>query len=646
MTSRAFFFCVSLLLGVISPVSLTAKSTIPDYIKRAEISSVSMSEDGRFVSFLSPKGKDNYDLNIYDSAKAEAQQLNLGGDDVLWTEWIDATRMVVATSNPPSYYYRLSIVDVANRKRTDNLNSPGVYFQYVSSLRRNPKLFCVYYYDEDHLTGLAVLNAKVEPHASTIGQIVNREHYNVSEWIKLPPGEYRSCGVDADGEIRAVQIYHEKSHRLYVRPDNKSEWKLLPYDPFTCSILGYSDDTDLIYLALYAAESRSSRLHRYRISTSELSPPIYEDPEYSVLGARLYFFLTAEGKRKLAAIGYERDFYLQRAIDAKFAEIQKEINRQLPGRLNIVHQVAGGYRQVLFSSANGREPERYALFDPATQKIALMPDPAPWIDPKKSSVQRALKFTTRDGLKLEGYLSLPTPSSDGKKPALIVYPHGGPWHRDTWGYTPEVQFLTSLGYAVFQPNYRGSTGYSKAVSIDQMSEFRKMHDDVTDGLKHILTLGQVDPERIAIYGGSFGGYLAICGAAYEPGLYRCAITWAGVFDWKADLKNTWAYSHGREAVYDLWRQRLGDPKTEVERFNKMSPIHDVGSIKCPVLVGHGGLDFNVSIDQSTKLLKSLAADGVPHEHLLISHEGHSFSDETDEERWLATLEKFLAKHLN
>lgn len=154
---------------------------------------------------------------------------------------------------------------------------------------------------------------------------------------------------------------------------------------------------------------------------------------------------------------------------------------------------------------------------------------------------------------------MPAGASKEHPAPLVVLPHGGPWARDSWGFNPEVQFLASRGYAVFQPNYRGSTGYTWRFPDEDQWAFRKMHDDVTDGVKAMLTTGVIDGDRIAIMGASFGGYLAIAGAVNERNLYRCAITIAGVFDWEQVIKEAKGSEYSR-AQYGILRRHLGNPK--------------------------------------------------------------------------------------
>jgi dipeptidyl aminopeptidase/acylaminoacyl peptidase len=226
----------------------------------------------------------------------------------------------------------------------------------------------------------------------------------------------------------------------------------------------------------------------------------------------------------------------------------------------------------------------------------------------------------------------------------VVLPHGGPWVRDTWGFDGEVQFLASRGYAVLQPNYRGSTGYGWMFPAEDGWNFRKMHDDVTDATKLMIASGLIDSGRIAIMGGSFGGYLAVSGVVNEPALYRCAITIAGVFDWGQLIKNE-KYDQYDNPSYGRMIRRLGNPDQEPEKFDPISPGRHVDQIRVPVFVSGGKQDQIVEIGQSRALISALEKYHVPHETLLVTAEGHGMSNLDNQVELYTRIEAFLAKNL-
>lgn len=646
---RTIVPCVALLATVV-----TAQTPVADFLRRPEINDAQISEDGRYVSFLTPSAEEHFDLNIYDIQTKESKKFDLGGDDVLAYQWIDAHRVMLSTRNRPEYWFRQQVFDVRQGKITGNLTykvDKGLFgyadrvLSVISSLRRDPNLFTAWFADFDGgRSGLAVISLKLQP-KNMSG--INNSRYNVKEWIDIPLGEFRGAYPDHSGEVRVVAIYHtkEKAMRFHYRRSAREAWTALPLNFETTNILGFDADTDYLYLAHYSQEAVSSRLHRYKISTGDFGTPLFEDPEYSMSEARLLVRRQPDGRAQALALAYDRDLPVQRAIDPAFAAAQAAINARIPGRLNLIRDADQAMQRFVVASSSGREPPRYVLYDHANQNLLPLPAPAPWLNPAAMSVMRPIKYQARDGLLLEGYLSLPPQPAGGAKPPLVVYAHGGPWVRDTWGFDPDVQLLTSRGYAVFQPNYRGSTGYSRKVSKDDEFEFRKMHDDVTDGVKHLVAQGVIDGKRLAIFGGSFGGYLAVAGAAFEPDLYRCAVTFAGVFDWKQMIRQHWASSPDDKFNYDYLLQKLGDPEKQQERFEANSPIRHVAAIKAPVYVIHGKLDTTVDYRQSTKLLTELETHKVPHEKLFFETEVHGFIERKNREKFMEAVVTFLAKHL-
>ncbi|AOS43013.1 Prolyl tripeptidyl peptidase precursor [Lacunisphaera limnophila] len=630
------------LLGLFS-LATAAPPPVSDFVKWPEVNEVRISENGRYVAFLTPSQVRFFDLNVYDTQTKESKKFDLGGDDVTDFFWIGGDRMVITTENRPNYRGRKQVFDVKQGKVTANLTYERQFFQLISSLRRDPNLFVARFFDDGRgSAGLAVISTRLRPKVMA-GQ--DNSRFNVKEWIDLPKGEFHGAATDHEGEVRVAAVYSDKKLRFHYRAGPKEKWIELPFHYETTSVIGFTPDPDLLYVAHYAEEAKSSRLHRYRVSTGDFGPPLFEDATYAMNDAELFQVRQADGSVRTAALGYHRDLYTQLAIDPLFAEIQTAIQAKLPGRQNLIVDCDQAMQTFVVASSNGREPSRYVIYRHDTKAFLPLPAPTPWFKPAEMSVQRPIKFTARDGLVLEGYLSLPAPAADGSKPPLVVYAHGGPWARDTWGYNSDAQFLTSRGYAVFQPNYRGSTGYAKAVSKDDDFEFRKMHDDVTDGVKHLVAQGLVDGKRLAIYGGSFGGYLAVAGVAFEPDLYRCAVTFAGVFDWKQLVKQSWAQSDDDRFNYDRLLEKLGDPATQQERFQNISPIAHIAAVKAPVLVIHGKLDTTVEYQQSTRLLSELEQRKVPHEQLFFDTEFHGFSERENYQKFLTALEKFLAQHL-
>jgi dipeptidyl aminopeptidase/acylaminoacyl peptidase len=245
---------------------------------------------------------------------------------------------------------------------------------------------------------------------------------------------------------------------------------------------------------------------------------------------------------------------------------------------------------------------------------------------------------------IHGYLTLPKGSS-GKNLPVIVNPHGGPWARDYWGYNPEVQLFASRGYAVFQMNFRGSTGYGRSFWESSFKEWgKKMQDDITDGVKWLIDQGIADAERVAIYGGSYGGYATLAGVTYTPDLYACAVDYVGVanlFTFMETIPPYW--EPYRRMMYEM----VGDPDNPADSvlMREASPVFHVDKIKTPLLVIQGANDPRVNINESDQIVEALKKKNIDVPYLVKYDEGHGFHNEENRIEGYKVMTGFFARHL-
>ncbi len=257
---------------------------------------------------------------------------------------------------------------------------------------------------------------------------------------------------------------------------------------------------------------------------------------------------------------------------------------------------------------------------------------------------KPIQYQSRDGMTIHGYLTLPK-GAEAKNLPVVINPHGGPWARDQWGFNPEIQFLANRGYAVLQMNFRGSTGYGRAFWEASFGEWGlKMQDDVSDGVQWLIDQGIADPKRIAIYGGSYGGYTTLAGITFTPELYACAIDYVGV-------SNLFTFMETIPPYWELYRQMLyemvGDPDdpTDKTRLEATSPVFHVDKIKAPLLIAQGAKDPRVNQAESDQMVAALEAKGIPVEYLLKENEGHGFRNEENRFEFYGAMERFLNQHL-
>jgi acetyl esterase/lipase len=264
------------------------------------------------------------------------------------------------------------------------------------------------------------------------------------------------------------------------------------------------------------------------------------------------------------------------------------------------------------------------------------------IDPAHMAPMKPVEYIARDGLKIPGYLTLPV-GVEQKNLPLVVIPHGGPWLRDYWGFNAEVQFLANRGYAVLQPNYRGSIGYGRKFLQASYGQWGlAMQNDITDGVLWLIKEGIADPGRVGIYGGSYGGYAALAGAAYTPDLYAAVIDYVGVsniFTFINSIPAWW------EPQRELLYTRIGNPELDSDRLRATSPVFSADKITAPLFIAHGANDPRVSLDESLQIIDALTARGVDVEFFVAWDEGHGFVNDANREIFYRVMEVFLSEHL-
>jgi len=381
-------------------------------------------------------------------------------------------------------------------------------------------------------------------------------------------------------------------------------------------------------------------LRRMDIESGLLADPVLTDPLYDISAGRLFF---SEVSHSLAGVVYMRRKPVSVWLSKSHAVAQAIMDRHRPNTDNVLAECDPAESKFLFMLTGPLHPSSYELLDLGAKKLNVLADPSPWLKGRALCPVQPITFTARDGLRLEGYMALPPGASREHPVPLVVLAHGGPWVRDTSEFNPEVQFLASRGYAVLQPNYRGSAGYSPEISRVGAYDYKRMSDDVTDATRAILTTGTVDPKRVAIMGGSFGGYLAVSGVAFENGLYRCAITVCGVFDWERFIKSK--SDVARPAEYQLLTDEVGKPGRDNPYLERISPLEHADQIHVPVLIAHGTEDTIVDVAQSKRLASALKRRGVPYETFYRAVEGHGFRDYKDRVEFYHRVEAFLAANL-
>jgi len=365
---------------------------------------------------------------------------------------------------------------------------------------------------------------------------------------------------------------------------------------------------------------------------------VYQNPDVDVDG------LAYSKKRKvLTYVSYTTARQERKYLDPKTEKMFSTLEQKLPG-----YQIdeAGNdldENQFIFSAISDRTPGTRWLFNTQTGDLTKLADVAPWLKEDQLAPRKPIEYASRDGLTIHGYLTLPL-GREAKNLPVVVNPHGGPWARDEWGYNPEVQFLANRGYAVLQMNFRGSTGYGRKFWEASFKQWgKKMQDDITDGVQWLIKQGVADPKRIAIYGGSYGGYATLAGVTFTPDLYAAAVDYVGpsnMFTFMNTIPPYW------KPYLDMFHEMVGDPVKDKELLESESPVMHVDKIKTPLFVAQGAQDPRVNKAESDQMVASLKKRGVTVEYMVKENEGHGFHNEENKFEFYGAMEKFLGEHLH
>jgi acetyl esterase/lipase len=603
---------------------------IDSIIKKPIISNVSLSLDGEFAAAIYSNEKDRQLLmtkNIRTGEEFTLKERNNG--DIYNYMWASNNKIIYNVSKKKLYHLHMGVIDRSLRKK---------------------KIFCFsdVGWPVDGLLNDSNHVLIMKRHGSsyiTMGKfnIETLKHKKIEYGIK---GLLIHCVADFSGQPRIIGLYQKGTSgefSFFYKDSKNSSWSPINsiYEDFI--IYQPASIKDRILVSAHKSGENTNSLYLYNVKKDILETNLYTDSVFDV-NCNLHFFPNVnepKNRTKLKGLTYDADIPKSYWFDDTLESIQKQIDAMRPHSANLITGSDKTLSLFLVSSYSDKEPEEYYCYNKHSQRLKSIFKSRPWINSDLMSPMKPIIFRTGDYLELHGYLTEP---KNGLAPyPTIILIHGGPWARDYWGFNSEVQVLASRGYAVLQLNYRGSTGFGNDISRKHKFSFKEMHDDITDATYYLIEKKIADPKRIAIMGGSFGGYLSICGVAFEPDLYCCAISNAGVFDWRKHVRSK--FGKYNNFVYDFYKSNLGEGDQK-QYLEEISPINAAKNIIVPVLVCGGTSDNNVKISQSVKLLAAMRRAGVKVERFLKAGEGHGFKYQKNQIKYYNKIFEFLEQHMN
>jgi dipeptidyl aminopeptidase/acylaminoacyl peptidase len=554
------------------------------------------------------------------AARVITDDTDRGIRQFLWAH--DGRHLLYVRDTGGDENWRLYDVDIQTMARRDLTPFDGVQTQLIGLERELP---------DEVLIGLNRDNPQLHD--------VYRVSLKTGELTKEEenPG-FMGWIADAHLVVRgAIRPAPDGGFDLLVRDGPGSDWRELlsvPVDDaITTDVVAFSADGSSL-LITSSAGGQTARLVRLDVATGA-AEVLTEDPEADVSDVRIH---PDTREPQIVTVLKARSEYV--VLDPSVADDLAAIRAIHPGDASLLGaDDADAIWLVGFTNDAGPIP--YYAYDRATKTARFLFEHQPELSRYELARMEPFSFQSRDGLTVHGYLTFPAGARADLPTVLNV--HGGPWARDNWGFNPEAQWLANRGYLCVQVNFRGSTGYGKDfVNAGDRAWGAEMQNDLSDAVAHVISQGWADPARVAIYGGSYGGYAALAGAAFTPDLYRCAVDIVGPSNLITLIESVPPYWAPMIAMF---HQRVGDPAKDADFLWSRSPLSRAEAIRIPLLIAQGANDPRVKQAESEQIVAALSKAGIEHEYLLFPDEGHGFAKPENRLRFYAEADRFLARYL-
>ena len=587
----------------------------------------SLSKDGKKIAFLAP---DEGVLNVFVAdvtdpldAKPVTNDRKRGVQIYHWA--YDNRHILFLKDTDGDENWRLYSVDVTTLDIVDRTPFDGVYTQILGMSERKPdEVVLGLNHRDPRYHDVFRLNLA----SGELTQEFTNEGFD--DWL-----------VDHDLVVRGATRPRDDGGIQYVLRDGP-EWDLfieVEPDDYTLAgtnPFGFSGDNERIFLP-WAAGSDTTRLVSFDLETKEMKV-LASDPSYDISFSVSMDPVTHEPQ----LVGFMKDRFDYQVLDGSLADDLAVLKAAGPGDVYVFSRTLDDSRWLAMHVVDDG-PGRYSLYERSTKTVTFLFENQPALSGCTLANVEPFSFTSRDGLTVHGYATFP-PGVERSALPTVLNVHGGPWGaRHMWGFTPTNQWLANRGYLCLEIDYRGSGGYGKAFINASAREWAgRMHDDLLDGLEWAIEQGSADRDRLAIYGGSYGGYAALVGATFTPDVFRCAVDIVGPSNLITLLESIPPYWF---ALAKQFKKLLGDVETEKEYLWSRSPLSRVDDIRIPILIAQGANDPRVKQAEAEQIVAAMAERRLDHEYMLFEDEGHGFARPENREKFQLAAERFLAKHL-
>lgn len=617
-----------------APMESAKKDTPPpvipmaDFFKNPEKSGFQISPSGQYFSYRAP-WKNRMNIFVQKVGETNATQVTMDtvrdvsgyfwkGDRLLYSRDIngDENFIVFSASIDGKDVKALTPEKGVRAGISDDLdNIPGMEKSVIVQMnKRNKEVF------DPYLVNIETGDTK---------PLYDNSKDNFESWVTDHAGVIRFA-TKTDG-VNTTYFYRATDK------DKFAEYMTLSFKD-SWNPLFFTFDNKNLYVSSNLNGRDKTAIAEWDLEGKKEIKELYADKDNDVDG------LSFSEKRKvLTMVNWTGEKSERHFMDEQTKKLYEGLEAQFPGMEVWVASENDEENKRTIWVGSDKVTGRFYYHDDATGKAELLADRTPWLKEEDMATMEPITYTSRDGLTIHGYLTLPK-GREAKDLPLVVNPHGGPWARDQWGYNNEAQFLANRGYAVLQMNFRGSTSYGRAFWEKSFKQWGKtMQDDITDGVQWLIKQGTVDPKRVAIYGGSYGGYATLAGLTYTPDLYACGVDYVGVsnmFTFMNTIPPYW------KPYLDMFHEMVGDPATaDSVLLREVSPVFHVDKIKVPLFIAQGANDPRVNKDESDQVVKALEARGIKVEYMVKDNEGHGFHNEENRLDFYGAMEKFLDQHI-
>ncbi len=443
--------------------------------------------------------------------------------------------------------------------------------------------------------------------------------------------------VDGDGNPRFGMGWDEDDFHMVARTSANGAWRRMDTskigNPDRFAFMGFDPKDDGIAFVRTTIGGDRDKIYEFDLATGEIGAVKYDNGKLDA------GWLVRHQHDKSVLAGYTYGDMLEKHyFDPYFEKVDRQLDAALPGRDNYIYQITPDNKSAIVYSDHPQYPGAFYYYNFDDRQLTIFNETNPALNPDYLADVKAVRYKARDGLEIPGYLTVPQ-NSDGKKVPLVVMPHGGPWVRDHQQYDFWAQFIASRGYAVLQPNFRGSGGYGRAFEEAGYGEWGgKMITDMVDGVQHLADQGTIDKDKVCIMGASYGGYAALMGAINHADTFKCAMAVAPV----ADLK-VWAKRLKKKGGRESYQRVVGTQGSKV--FKTQSPVKLAKKLNIPLVIIHGVNDRRVDIEHSEDMVKALEKAGKKPKFVKLESEGHSLGMAKSRTRVLRETERMLEEYL-